>query len=108
MGRLAWLELQNHDPLPERSYLQLSKVLSQNGDDKGAQRTVLIRLEDQRTRQRTVPRVEGFVRRVLVGRTVGYGYTPINAVWGLAGLTALGWVDNLSPSLLDRKYHSHG
>ncbi|HMH12449.1 MAG TPA: hypothetical protein VK578_05025 [Edaphobacter sp.] len=89
--RLGWLQLQDPDPLSEQSYLQLSRVLSQNGDDKGSQ-MVLIRLEDERTRQKTVPSIEGMMRRSLLGRTVGYGYAPINAVWGLAGLTVLGWI----------------
>jgi hypothetical protein len=89
--RLKWLRLQKSEPFPDQSYRQLSKTLADSGDDHGAQQ-VLIQLEDDRTRQKTVPAIEGLSRRMLLGRTVGYGYTPINAVWGLASLSLLGWI----------------
>lgn len=90
-SRIAWLRLQPSSPFPSGSYRQLAKFLAETGDDTGSQ-MVLVALEDDRTRQPTYPKLKGYAKRALIGRTVGYGEEPLNAIWALAGLTAVGWI----------------
>ncbi len=83
--RLRWLERQNGFSL--QPYLQLARVLRGTGDDRGA-RHVLYEMEHRRRARegRGWPtHVWGFVLRC----TIGYGYYPGRALWGLVALTAL-------------------
>lgn len=89
--RIAWLRLQPSVPFPSGSYRQLAKFLADTGDSTGSQ-MVLVALEDDLTRQPTYPAWQGLAKRIAIGRTVGYGQQPLNAIWELVGLTALGWI----------------
>jgi hypothetical protein len=85
--RLKWLERQ--DPFRPQPYRQLAKVLREAGDDSGA-RNVLFGME---RRRRQVEDRSWYARAWgwLLKWTIGYGFHPGWAIWGLLLLTALGW-----------------
>ncbi len=87
-ARLSWLQLDpTFNPQP---YRQLAKILREGGDSDGARR-VLLELED---RARANDSVAERVWDGLLKASIGYGYYPERAVWGLFGLSALGWILN--------------
>ena len=89
--RLRWLALQPSNVLYDQPYLQLAKVLDESGDETGG-KIVREALEERKTRVKSMPRPIGAARRVVFGKTVGYFYDPLGAVWCEAGLTVLGWI----------------
>ena len=83
--RLDWLALQkDFSPQP---YRQLAKVLADDGDEGGA-RDVLVEMERKQRKEGWLSEGWSMVLEV----TVGYGYYPWRAIWGLGALTGLGWI----------------
>ncbi len=85
--RLEWLG--RLTPFTLQPYRQLAKVLRETGDDRGARR-VLFEMERRRRQEVSAPwysRAWAWVLRV----TIGYGYYPERALWGLLLLVALGF-----------------
>jgi hypothetical protein len=85
--RLRWLERQ--EPFTPKPYRQLAKVLREAGDDSGA-RKVLFEMERRRRLVEDRRWCTWLWGRVLKW-TIGYGFHPGWAVWGLLLLAALGW-----------------
>jgi cytoskeletal protein CcmA (bactofilin family) len=84
--RLDWLS--RVYKFSAQPYRQLAKVLTESGDDDGAQK-VLIELERrERLAHWWLERPWDEVMR----ETVGYGYRPLRALGGLAALTGIGWI----------------
>jgi hypothetical protein len=66
-------------------YRQFSNVLESMGDIRGATRV-------RKTAEKLLSeRNDGRGTRILK-RSIGYGYDPENAIWGLGGLTMVGWL----------------
>jgi hypothetical protein len=87
-SRLRWLGLQgDFTPQP---YRQLAKVLREAGDEDGAVK-VLQEMErrwrEQEGHTRLARLESDFLRW-----TIGYGYNPGRAVWGIAVLSGLAWI----------------
>jgi hypothetical protein len=87
--RLEWLARQPDGFVPQ-PYRQLAKVLRESGDDAGA-RKVLIAMEDARLKFGGLGRMQRIASRILRA-TVGYGYTPLRALWFIAAFVILGSV----------------
>jgi len=86
--RLRWLARQ--DPFTPQPYRQLAKVLREEGDEGGAV-TVLQEMERLRRKEEdhtAAARLESWILK----ESIGYGYNPGRAVWGIAGLSALAWI----------------
>jgi hypothetical protein len=84
--RLEWLNLlKSFTPQP---YRQLAKVLKDEGDDAGA-KEVLVEMARRDSESNT-----GWAGQAvrLPWRAIGYGYHPLQALWGLGILTGLGWL----------------
>jgi hypothetical protein len=79
-SRLDWLKLDNSGS--NQPYRQLAKVLEDSGDAAGA--TQVRQALQARLSSNDWPPFR------LLERSIGYGYQPQRALWGLAGLTALG------------------
>jgi len=93
--RLRWLgRLGEFTPQP---YRQLAKVLRELGDDEGTKQ-VLYELEGRaraEERRRLIHAPARWLRSAedtLSKAAVGYGIYPGRAIWGLCGLTVLGWI----------------
>jgi hypothetical protein len=81
-SRLDWLARQKEYSL--QPYQQLAKVLKDAGDERGAKQ-VLVEMERRQG-------VEWSAKPVrLLWSTVGYGYYPSRAFWGLVASSAFGW-----------------
>jgi len=85
--RLEWLARQPEGFIPQ-PYRQLAKVLRERGDDAGA-RKVLIAMEDSRLEYGGLSAAQKVVSRILRA-TVGYGYTPLRALWYIVAFVILG------------------
>ncbi len=85
--RLEWLARQPDGFIPQ-PYRQLAKVLREAGDDAGA-RKVLIAMEDSRLKYGGLSAPQRVASRILRA-TVGYGYTPLRALWYIAFFVILG------------------
>ncbi len=86
--RLRWLARQ--DPFTPQPYRQLAKVLREAGDEGGAV-TVLQEMERRRRKEEdhtATARLESWIFK----ESIGYGYNPGRAVWGIVGLSALAWI----------------
>jgi hypothetical protein len=83
--RLEWLALLA--PFATQPYRQLAKVLKEEGDDAGG-RKVLYEMEHTRRTQEK-RNVLSQAWGVILRGSVGYGYYPGNAIWGLLVLTSL-------------------
>jgi hypothetical protein len=84
-GRLEWLRRQKHFRL--QPYRQLAKVLSDRGDERGAQR-VLFEME-RRRRAQSAGWLSALWSQILRW-TVGYGFFPGRALGWLLGLVLIG------------------
>jgi len=85
-NRKSWLALQ-----PEtQPYLQLAKVLKAAGEDDAA-RLILEEMERLRRRQGDPNSARRMWNKTL-DWSIRFGYEPQRAVWGLAILSALGWI----------------
>jgi hypothetical protein len=85
-SRLKWLDRQ--DPFAPRPYRQLAKVLREAGDEDGAVK-VLEEMERRRREKDTWPeRFSGDILRW----TIGYGYDPGWAIWGIALMSGVAWI----------------
>ncbi len=87
--RIEWLARQPDDFIPQ-PYRQLAKVLRERGDDAGARR-VLIAMEDARLRFGGLSLMQCAASWVLWA-TVGYGYTPLRALWYIVSFVILGTI----------------
>jgi hypothetical protein len=96
--RLEWLARQPDGFIPQ-PYRQLAKVLREAGDDAGA-RKVLIAMEDSRLKYGGLSLPQRAASRILRA-TVGYGYTPLRALWYIAFFVILGSI------LFGWGYNSH-
>ena len=76
------------DGFVPQPYRQLAKVLREAGDDAGA-RKVLIAMEDSRLKYGGLSAPQRVASRILRA-TVGYGYTPLRALWYIAFFVILG------------------
>ncbi len=86
-SRIDWLRRQpGFQPQP---YEQLAEVFRKGGQDEDA-RKILIVKNEERARLTTLTWSEKFWYRVL-GPMIGYGYRPLNALWGVVAFVALGW-----------------
>jgi hypothetical protein len=82
VNRKVWLEL---DISPAtQPYRQVAKVLRESGQEDAAKQ-ILVAMEEKIASEDSLP-------IQLANASIGYGYHPGNAVWGLAVLSALGWV----------------
>jgi len=87
-SRIDWLRRQpGFRPQP---YEQLAAVLRKSGQDGDAKKILIAKNED-RARLTKLTRSEKWWYRVL-GPMIGYGYRPLNALWGVVAFVALGWV----------------
>lgn len=87
-SRINWLARQQK--FASQPFRQLSKVLGDSGDDSGS-RQVLFEMERQRRVKEDATRFQKLWSAILQ-RTVGFGYFPGRALWGLVALVLLGWV----------------
>jgi hypothetical protein len=89
--RLSWLNLQNRDNgFIAQPYSQLAGVLRDNGDEDGSKQ-VHVAMENARrehARLDRTARLEGYI----LWRTIGYGYYPFQALWGVAGFILCGYL----------------
>jgi hypothetical protein len=81
--RLNWLNLQPKNSFVPQPYLQLAKVLGDEGDEDGRIK-VLMAMNDREW--------SGLSFKWLLKVTIGYGYHPGWAFWEIVGLTGLGWI----------------
>ena len=87
--RLEWLERMPPTPFSPQPYTQLAAMLRSHGSE-GAARKILMAREKARARRGPDPWwLKGWMR--LLGVTIGYGYRPGRAVWGLVLVWLLGW-----------------
>ena len=85
-SRIDWLRRQKGFwPQP---YEQLAAVLRKSGQDEDA-REILIAKNEDRARLTKLTWLEKCWYRIL-GPMIGYGYRPLNALWGVAAFVALG------------------
>jgi hypothetical protein len=87
--RLQWLRLQPQ--FATQPYLQLAKVLKEAGDDTGAE-TVLKEMERRLRQQADGNRLDRRAMSWLFKESIGYGYNPGRAIWGILALSGLGWI----------------
>ena len=86
--RIDWLRRQpGFQPQP---YEQLAEVLRKGGQD-GDAREILIAKNKDRARLTKLTWSEKWWYRVL-GPMIGYGYRPLNALWGVVAFVGLGWI----------------
>ncbi len=86
--RIDWLRRQpDFRPQP---YEQLAAVLRKSGQDGDAKKILIAKNED-RAKLTKLTWSEKCWYRVL-GPMIGYGYRPLNALWGVLLFVALGWV----------------
>lgn len=86
--RIGWLRRQpGFQPQP---YEQLAAVLRKSGQDDDAKKILIAKNED-RAQLTKLTWSEKCWYRVL-GPMIGYGYRPLNALWGVVALVGLGWV----------------
>lgn len=81
-SRLSWLSRDRTLNIVQ-PYQQLAKLLKDSGNTRGA-KEVLSQMESRLSKANDPPAVQ------LLRASIGYGYQPENAVWGLLGLTAVG------------------
>lgn len=87
-SRIEWLRRQaGYWPQP---YEQLAEVFRKGGQDEDA-RKILIAKNKDKARLTTLMRSEKIWYCVL-GPMIGYGYRPLNALWGVAAFVVLGWI----------------
>ena len=87
-SRIKWLQRQpGFQPQP---YEQLAAVLRKGGQDEDAKK-ILIAKNKEKAGLTTLTRSEKFWYRVL-GPMIGYGYRPLNALWGVVAFVGLGWL----------------
>ena len=87
-SRIDWLRRQpGFRPQP---YEQLAAVLRKSGQDDDAKKILIAKNED-RARLTKLTWSEKWWYRVL-GPMIGYGYRPLNALWGVVAFVALGWI----------------
>ncbi len=87
--RVEWLRRQGAAHFAIQPYEQLAKVLREEGDDAGA-RAVLIKMHVDQFWNTKI----GFLERcksVVLWATIGYGYAPWRALWGIALLVVTGF-----------------
>lgn len=105
--RLDWLKPQPGKPFRREPYLHLAKILQDSGDSEGALR-VRVRMEELSRRVTDAggeQSSKGLKRGISLIRTgmarlwnwilkvsIGYGYRPGRAIWGIFLLFALGWI----------------
>ncbi len=86
-SRTDWLRRQpDFWPQP---YEQLAAVLRKSGQERDARKILIAKNEDRARLAKTWS--EKCWYHVL-GPMIGYGYRPLNALWGVAAFVALGWV----------------
>ncbi len=87
--RLDWLGRMPAMPFSPQPYTQLATVLRRHGAASAASKILMAR-EKARVRSGPDPWwLKGWMR--LLGVTIGYGYRPGRAVWGLVLVWLLGW-----------------
>ena len=87
--RLDWLKRIPATPFTPQPYTQLAAVLRSRGGERAASEILMAR-EKARARRGPDPWwLKGWMR--LLGVTIGYGYRPGRAVWGLVVVWVLGW-----------------
>jgi hypothetical protein len=87
-ARLDWLRRQSR--FSSQPYLQLAKVLRDEGDDAGA-RHVLFEMEDRRRRQKEGADWGPRIWRWTLKGSIGYGYYSQWCLYWLAGVIVLGF-----------------
>lgn len=87
--RIVWLRRQSGFwPQP---YEQLAAVLSKGGQDEDARKVLITKNEDKAELAELTTRSEKIWYNVL-GPMIGYGYRPLNALWGMLVFVVLGWI----------------
>jgi sRNA-binding regulator protein Hfq len=87
-SRIDWLRRQKGFwPQP---YEQLAAVFRKGGRDEDARKILITKNKDKKIFTE-LTRSEKIWYRVL-GPMIGYGYRPLNALWGVAAFVALGWI----------------
>jgi len=82
--------LQRQPGFQSQPYEQLAAVLRKGGQDEDAKK-ILIAKNKEKAGLTTLTRSEKFWYRVL-GPMIGYGYRPLNALWGVVAFVGLGWI----------------
>jgi hypothetical protein len=86
-SRIEWLRRQKgYWPQP---YEQLAEVLRKGGQDEDARKVLIAKNKDKARLTELKALSEKIWYRVL-GPMIGYGYRPLNALWGVAAFVALG------------------
>ena len=88
-SRVEWLRRQpGFRPQP---YEQLAAVLGKSGQDEDAKKILIAKNHDRARLTKLTTRSDKIWYRVL-GPMIGYGYRPLNALWGVLVFVVLGWI----------------
>ena len=95
--RIDWLQRQYDDKAEKNEkqfrpqpYEQLTAVLRKSGQDEDARKILIAKNKDRARLTELTTWSEKLWYRVL-GPRIGYGYRPLNALWGVLVFVVLGW-----------------
>jgi sRNA-binding regulator protein Hfq len=88
-SRIEWLQRQ--EGFWPQPYEQLAAVFRKGGQDEDARKVLIAKNKDRARLTELTTRSEKIWYRIL-GPMIGYGYRPLNALWGVLLFVVLGWI----------------